>query len=371
MNVALVHDWLNQRGGAEYVMEVLHEQYPAAPVYTSIYWRDHMPAAYRAWDIRTTWMNRLPFVHQHHQPYLPFYPLAFRGIDLSAYDLVISNKSGFAHWVRTGGAPHICYCLTPSRYVWDFDDYVANERVPAALRAALRPYIKLLRRQDRAAADRVDHFIAISSEVQGRIRRAYGRGSTIIHPPVDTGRFGPAPDFDDYYLSLGRLVPYKRVHLAVEACTRLSLPLLVGGSGRDRERLEALAGPTVKFLGRVADADLPALYARCRAFVLPGQEDFAITPVEAQAAGRPVIASRGGGALDTVVEGETGAFFDETLESLVETLERFDPRTYDPARITANARRFDVSAFKQKIGEYVARVMTEKAERGEKSHPVR
>ncbi len=358
MNIALVQDWLNQRGGAEYVLEVLHEMYPAAPIYTSIYWRERMPLGYHAWDIRTTWMDRLPFIHRRHQPYLPLYPLAFRGLDLSGCDIVISNKSGFAHWVRTGAAPHICYCLTPSRYVWDFDDYVANERIPGVLRAALRPYIRRLQHWDRAAADRVEHFISISTEVQSRVRRCYGRESAIIYPPVETGRLAPLPDISDYYLSLGRLVPYKRVHLAVEACSRLGVPLLVVGRGRDRERLEALAGPTVRFLGRVPDEDLPALFGRCRAFILPGAEDFAITPVQAQAAGRPVIAYRDGGALDTVVEGKTGAFFDApTVESLMAALEGFDAGAFDPVDMVENANRFDVSVFRQKIGAYVESVV--------------
>jgi glycosyltransferase involved in cell wall biosynthesis len=196
------------------------------------------------------------------------------------------------------------------------------------------------------------------------VTRCYRRDSTIIYPPVNTDRFAPSPEVGEYFLSLGRLVPYKRVHLAVEACTRLGLPLLVGGAGRDRERLEALAGPTVQFLGRVPDEDLAGLYARCKAFLLPGQEDFAITPVEAQAAGRPVIASRGGGALDTVVEGETGVFFDEpTVDSLAEALARFDAGAFDPARIVANAGRFDVSVFRDKISAYVDAVASGAPER--------
>lgn len=355
MKIVLVHDWLNQRGGAEDVLEQLVDLFPGAPVYTSIYQRDAMPDAYRAWDIRTTWLDRLPLIHKRHQPFLPLYPLAWGRVGLSAYDLVISNKSGFCHGVRTGPCTtHICYCLTPTRYVWDFDTYVQGERIPAPARLILRPLVSRLKRWDRAAADRVDHFIAISSEVQARIKRYYGRDSAIIYPPVRTRMFAPSPDVGDYYLSLGRLVPYKRVDLAVQACTRLGLPLLVAGSGRDRARLEAMAGPTVQFLGRVPDADLPGLFARARAFILPGREDFAITPVQAQAAGRPVIALRGGGALDTVVEGETGVFFEEpAVESLMAALERFDAAAFEPARAVENARRFDVEVFRREMVEYI------------------
>ncbi|GAB4442747.1 MAG: glycosyltransferase [Anaerolineae bacterium] len=362
MKIALVHDWLNQRGGAEDVLEELVGLFPGAPVYTSMYWRDAMPDAYRAWDIRTTWLDRLPLIHRRHQPFLPLYPLAWGRVDLSGYDLVISNKSGFCHGVRTGDAPHVCYCLTPTRYVWDYDTYVQGERIPALLRVVIRPLADRLKRWDRAAADRVDHFIAISSEVQRRIARYYGRESVIIYPPVHTRMFAPAPEVGDYYLSLGRLVPYKRVDLAVQACTRLGLPLRVAGSGRDRARLEAMAGPTVQFLGRVPDADLPDLFARAKAFILPGLEDFAITPVQAQAAGRPVIALRGGGALDTVIEGETGAFFDApTVESLMAALDRFDAGAFDPARAVENARRFDVDVFRREMREYVERVAASSA----------
>ena len=355
LKIALVHDWLNQRGGAEDVLEQLVALFPGAPVYTAMYWRDAMPDAYRAWDIRTTWLDKLPLIHRRHQPFLPLYPLAWGRVDLSAYDLVISNKSGFCHGVRTGPrTTHICYCLTPTRYVWDYENYVRNERIAPAARLLLRPLVGRLKRWDRAAADRVDHFIAISSEVQARVKRHYGRESAVIYPPVRTRLFAPSPTVGDYYLSLGRLVPYKRVDLAVQACTRLGVPLKVAGSGRDRARLEAMAGPTVQFLGRVPDADLPALFAGCRAFILPGLEDFAITPVQAQAAGRPVIALRGGGALDTVIEGETGVFFDVlAVESLMAALERFDAGAFDPARAVENARRFDVAVFRRGMGEYI------------------
>jgi glycosyltransferase involved in cell wall biosynthesis len=358
MKIALVHDWLNQRGGAEDVLEALVALFPGAPIYTAMYWPQAMPPAYREWDIRTTWLDRLPLVHRRHQPFLPLYPLAWGGVDLSDYDVVLSNKSGFCHGVRPRpGALHICYCLTPTRYVWDYDSYVAHERIPAPLRLALRPLIGYLRRWDRAAADRVDHFIAISSEVQRRIARYYGRESAIIYPPVNTRAFAPSPVVGDYYLSLGRLVPYKRVDLAVQACTRLGVPLVVAGSGRDRARLEAMAGPTVQFLGRVPEKDLPELLARCKAFILPGREDFAITPVQAQAAGRPVIAERGGGALDPVIEGETGFFFDApTVESLMAALGSFDAGVFDPARAVENARRFDVEVFRREMGEYMERV---------------
>lgn len=363
MRLALVHDWLNQVGGAEDVLTELVALFPGAPLYTSIYWREKMPAAWREWPIRTLWLDGLPGIYRHHQPFLPLYPLAFGGLDLSDCDVVLSNKSGFCHGVRTGSKTlHICYCLAPTRYVWQYDAYVQREQFGRVLQMAVSPMIKLLRRWDYAAAQRVDHFIAISMDIQARIKRYYGRDSVIIYPPVDAAeRFGLSERVEDYFLVVSRLIPYKRIDLAVEACTQLGLPLIVGGSGRDRARLEALAGPTVEFVGYVPDADLPGLMARCRAFIFPGLEDFGITPVQAQAAGRPVIAYRGGGALDTVVPGVTGEFFDElTVESLVDTLKRFDASDYSPGAIRDHALKFDRAVFGREIRAFVERAWAQR-----------
>ncbi|MBZ0299983.1 MAG: glycosyltransferase, partial [Anaerolineae bacterium] len=310
MKLALVHDWLNQVGGAEDVLAELVDLFPQRPVYTSIYAPDLMPAFYQNWDIRRLWLDRLPGIHAHHQPYLPLYPLAWGGLDLSAYDVILSNKSGFCHGVQHDrDTLHICYCLAPTRYVWQLDAYIAREGLGQAAALALRPLVAALRQWDYRAAQRVDHFIAISTEIRQRIQTYYGRDSIIIYPPVDTTRFQPSSTVEDYFLIVSRLIPYKRIDLAVQAATRLGLPLKIGGRGRDLERLQALAGPTVEFLGFVPDDELPDLMARCRAFLFPGLEDFGIAPVQAQAAGRPVIAFGGGGALDTVVPGKTGEHF--------------------------------------------------------------
>lgn len=357
-SVALVHDWLNQRGGAEDVLECLAGMFPQAPIHTSIYWRKHMPAAYRDWPIRISFMDRLPGVYSRHQPYLPLYPLAFERFDLSGFDLVLSNKSGFCHGVRPApGARHVCYCLTPTRYVWDFDAYAEHEGLSTAAQLALRPLLRGLRRWDRAAAQRVDDFIAISGAVQKRIQRFYGRESVIIYPPVDTARFASTasrPGTGDYFLSLGRLIPYKRVDLAVRACTRLNLPLLVGGDGRDRARLERLAGPTIKFLGRVPDDDVPGLMAGCRAFIFPGLEDFGIAPVQALAAGRPVIALAGGGALDIVQDGVNGLLFpNPEIDDLCAAVERFARLTFDPPALRCSAERFDRGRFEHQMSAFL------------------
>jgi len=359
LRVAIVHDWLNQIGGAEGVLETLMEMFPAATVYTSMYWPEAMPAAYSQWDIRTTWMDRLPGIHRHHQPYLLCYPMTFGRLELQGFDLVISNKSAFCMGVRTAsGTRHVCYCLTPTRFVWDFDVYVSRERIGGLARSLVWPLLGWFQRWERAAADRVDAFIAISEAIQARIQRYYERESEIVYPPVDTTRFVPLPDgsHDDYYLIVSRLVPYKRIDLAVQAFSELGLPLWIAGSGRDRASLEAMAGPNVRFLGRVPDEDVGKLMARCRAFVFPGLEDFGIAPVQAMAAGRPVIAFAGGGALDYVIEGVTGAFFHEqTAEALTDIVSRFDENRFEPPAIRAHAEQFDTRLFKSKLMAVIRR----------------
>jgi len=377
--VALVHDWLNQMGGAENVLEELVQLFPGAPVFTSMYDRAAMPAAYQQWDIRTTFMQRLPGVTHHHQKYLPVYPLAFARTDLSAFDLVLSNKSGFCHGVHTASharkAIHVCYCLTPTRYLWLFDQYREREQINPALGALLQPMLAQLRRWDYAAAQRVDHFIAISGEIQRRIRDIYHRESAIIHPPVDTEYFRPAQqpaadnnyarndDLGDYYLIVSRLIPYKRIDLAVRAFAHLPHEkLIVVGDGRDRAELAATAPPNVRFVGWQPREQVRKLLQQCKAFLFPGLEDFGIAPVEALSAGRPVIAFAGGGALDTVTPGTTGELFaEQTVERLLAALQLFDARAYDPAVCRAQAERFSVAAFRQKLLAYLARVLLQPA----------
>lgn len=357
MKIALVHDWLNQIGGAEDVLEALKRVYPASPLYTSIFTKTRMPAHYQDWDIRPLWIDRLPAIHRRHQIYLPLYPLAWNQLELSGYDVILSNKSGFCHGLRFHAESlHICYCLTPTRYVWQPEAYLAGEDIGAAAKLLLRPLIAHLKRWDYAAAQRVSHFIAISTAVQKRIRRFYGRDSAIIFPPVETARFAAAAsrDIGDYFLIVSRLIPYKRIDLAVQAATELGVTLKIAGAGRDLERLRARAGESVEFLGYVPDGELPDLMARCKALIFPGLEDFGIAPVQAQAAGRPVIAFGGGGALDTVIPAVTGEQFSEfTVGSLKEVWRKFDESAYNPAEIQRQAKKFDVSLFVKRINAYV------------------
>ncbi len=357
MKIALAHDWLNQVGGAEDVLEALLRIYPASPVYTSIFAKPFMPQFLQNCDIRTLWLDRLPAIHRRHQAYLPLYPIAWNSLNIDNFDVILSNKSGFCHGLRyPPRSLHICYCLTPTRYVWQLRHYLAGEELGAVSTALLRPLVAMLRRWDYAAAQRVSHFIAISTAVKERIRRFYDRGSVVIYPPVDTARFEAAAraQIDDYYLVVSRLVPYKRIDLAVQAATALGLKLKVAGTGRDLERLRSLAGDCVEFLGFVPDSDLPGLMSRCRALVFPGLEDFGITPLQAQASGRPVIAFGGGGALDTVIPGLTGEHFSNlTVDSLKEVWRNFDERAYNPEALRRHARRFDASIFAERISAFV------------------
>jgi glycosyltransferase involved in cell wall biosynthesis len=353
LRLAFVVSWLNQYGGAERVLEAAHALFPDAPVYTSMYDPAVMPRAYRTWDIRVSFMNRLPFVYRRHQLFLPFYRYAFESFDLSGYDVILSITSAFAHGVKKPqGARHICYCLTPARFLWQYDEYVQNEAVNGIARRLLPGLVSSLRAWDKRAAMQVDEFIAISHEVQKRIAGCYGRDACLIYPPVDVSSFHIAPpqDVGDYFLIISRLIPYKRIDLAIEAFNRTGLPLLIAGDGRDRARLEALAKPNVKFLGRVSDAERLDLMARCKAFVFPGVEDFGITPLEANAAGRPVVAFGGGGALDTIVEGMNGMLFHSpTADALAECLHRFDADAFDAEQIRRHAEKFDTRVFQSAL----------------------
>jgi len=364
MKVALVHDYLNQMGGAERVVIALHEIFPDAPIYTSIYDPERVDPVFRQMDIRTTFMQKLPLVTKHHQPYLPFYPFAMESLDLRGYDLVLSSSSAFGKGVITKPETmHICYCHTPMRWCWNYREYVEREQLGGMARRVLPFLITGLRVWDQTSAMRVDHFIANSPVVAERIAKYYRREAVVIPPPVEAQRFpfDPATQLEDYFLIVSRLIPYKRIDLAIEACNRLQLPLVIIGSGRDEARLRRMAGPTIRFTGRLSDEEVLHYYTHCRAFLFPGEEDFGITPLEAQAAGRPVIAYGAGGALASVVEGVTGLFFrEQTAESLTTALAAFDERQFDPQAIRNHALEFDLPRFHRRILQFIEAKMSDR-----------
>ena len=355
MRVAIVHDALNQYGGAERVLEQIKAIYPDATVMAPIYDQRRMPESYNSWNVQASWLNRMPLARSRHRLMLPLYPNAIEGFKLDSFDLVVSSAFAFAHGVLTGpDTLHVNYCHSPARFLWDYHRYADREQLGMVARGLLSPQLTWLRQWDRGAAERPDAWIATSRLVQDRIRKFYGKTSEIIPPPVDVGRFNVGDGSGDYYLMLMRMVGWKRPDIVVEACSRLGVSLVVAGSGRVLPSLKAQAGPTVRFVGQVNDEQMRPLYAGCRGFILPAEEDFGVTPLEAMASGRPVIAYGRGGVLDTVKPGITGEFFyEQSAEALMQMLQTFDPLAYDPQRIRAHAEQFDNCAFRNRLARFI------------------
>jgi glycosyltransferase involved in cell wall biosynthesis len=358
LNVAIVHDWL-VGGGAERVVLELHRMFPEAPIYTSYCspeWRERLDG-----KVVTGFLQRWPF-----SALRKFVGILriwwFTRLDFSGYDLVISSSgNGEAKGIRTPkGTKHICYCHSPTHYYWrHYDQYMRQPGFgvfdPLA-RLGLRLLVGPLRRWDLRAAQHPNYFIANSSHIQADIKKYYGRDATVIYPPIDIERFAAAtPKTRHGFVTAGRQVPYKRTDIIIEACNKLQLPLTVIGRGPDHERLTKLAGPTITFLNNVSDAEMPELFASAQAFLFAAHEDFGVTPVEAMAAGTPVIAYKAGGALDYVTEGKTGLFFPEqTTESLMTTLQSFQPSNFNPQTIQHHAQTFSTTAFHQRMQEFIA-----------------
>jgi glycosyltransferase involved in cell wall biosynthesis len=349
VKVAIVHDWLTNMGGAEKVVELMHRLFPDAPVYTLLYDKNKMAPSFADMDIRTSYLQKLPFAKKKHQLLLQFMPVAIESLDLRDFDLVISSSTSCSKGVLTrSDTCHICYCNTPMRYAWDFyQEYLQGK--PRLLYWYISRQLHRIRLWDRLSADRVDFFIANSRNVAARIRKHYRREADVLYPPVDTQYFHPGNTVPGkYFLCAGRLVKYKRVDLAVRVCSRMGLPLLVAGDGSEYKRLRVIAGPSVKFMGRVSDSELKELYQQCRAFIFPGEEDFGIMPLEAQACGRPVIAYGRGGTLETVRDGYTGLLFQRQDEkSLQDTLECFlsQEESFNSQVIRKHAEAFSIERF--------------------------
>ena len=348
---AVVHDYLNQRGGAERVALQLAHMWPGAPIYTSLYREDQTFPEFSEREVRTTYLDRIPISHGFRNLF-PLYPSAFRALGTLDHDVVVSSSSGWAHGVRTSPeTTHVVYCHTPARWLYGYD-YLG---VRSAKQVLARPLVGAMRRWDTGAARRADLYIANSLHVRDRIRAVYGLDAEIVHPPVDVERFTARPR-GERLLVVSRLLPYKRVDLAIEAANRLGLPLDVIGSGPQYWELEALAGPTVRFDRRLDDEAITALMENCRALILPGSEDFGITPVEALAAGKPVVAFAAGGALESLEEGVSAAFFDEqTVDALLAALHRVDQLGTSPSVLAGHARRFSTGAFRAGIGAAIER----------------
>lgn len=368
LRVALVHYWYVSRRGGERVLEVLADMFPQADVFVLLHDPDALTAPLKSHRITSSFLQKFPYVKKYYRSLLPLYPLALEQLRLDDYDLVVSQEAGPAKGVITRAATcHVCYCHSPMRYLWDmYHDYKAATPLGIVGRAAYSLAAHYVRQWDYATASRVDHFIASSENGARRIRKYYGRSSDVIYPPVDVNAFSVADAHDDYYLVVSPLVAYKRIDLAVEACNQLGRRLTIVGEGPEKAALQKIAGPSVEFIGYQPDSVVRALYRRCRAFLFPGEEDIGLTPIEAQASGRPVIAFGRGGALETVVGAfrgtisanqATGIFFDEqTVKSLREAILAFEriEDGFSSRFIRAQVDRFDTRHFVGKMRKFIA-----------------
>lgn len=358
MHVALVHDWLTGMRGGEKVLEVFCEMFPDAPIYTLLHIQGSVSPLIERRRIETTFVQRMPKVATKYRNYLPLFPTAIESFNFAGYDLILSSSHCVAKGVIPhAGATHISYVHTPMRYVYEmYDQYFGPEHMGRLKRAIIPFFANYLRLWDVATSGRVDHYIANSQNVRRRIQRHYRRDAEVIWAPVDTQRLKLSEKSGDYYLIVSALVPYKRVDLAVAAAAKLGQRLVVVGTGPERAALEKMAGPKVEFLGWQSDEQVRDWYAGCRALLFPGEEDFGIVPLEAQACGKPVIAFGRGGALETVVDGQTGVFFaEQTVDSLAGAMSRLEKESdqFVPAKIREHAMKFDRAVFKQRMTEFI------------------
>jgi glycosyltransferase involved in cell wall biosynthesis len=352
VKTAIIHEYLNQYGGAERVLQVLCALLPHAPIYTTLYNRALTGGVFDERTIRTSFLQRLPFAMRLHHWYSPLMPLAVEQFDTRAFDTVLSVSASFAKGVLTApGARHICYCLTPPRFLWDDSQrFVERFRSPVIISKLAPLALSYLRVWDRQAAERVDKWIAISECVRRRIEKYYGKESVVVHPPVNVSKFTVHHEPGTYWLMVGRLVAYKNFDLAIRAFNRLGLPLKIVGTGIEERRLRAIAKPNIEFIGSVTDEKLAELYGGACAVLFPQEEDFGIVPLEAMASGRPVIAYRGGGALETIIDRITGVFFDEqTEEALMSAVDRASRMKWLPTVCRGQAERFDIPVFIKKM----------------------
>ncbi len=357
MRVALIHDYLNQYGGAERVLRALSEIFPYAPIYTLVYSEKRTLGVFKDKRVHTSFLQKIPLATSYHRIFPVLMPAAIEQFDLGRFQVVISSAYSFSKGVITNPSTlHISYCHTPLRYAWDdCHRYTQEFGFPAFIKKLVPFGVNYIRLWDRISSARPDLFIANSSFVASRIKKYYSRDAAVIYPPVDTDFYRPiSKPRQDYFLMVGRLLPYKRFDMAIGAFNKLGLPLKIIGEGPEEKRLKKKAFPNIEFLGRLSDEELRNYYCGSKAFIFPQEEDFGITPVEAMACGRPVIAYRGGGALETVEEGKTGIFFTrQTPEGLSEIIENFDSSKFDSNLIRQHALKFDKEIFKSKIKQFV------------------
>ena len=359
IKTVIVHDWLTGMRGGEKVLEVICELYPGATLVTLLHNKGSLSPTIEKMNIKTSFIDKLPFKTKKYRNYLPLFPAAIESIDFSEFDLIISTSHCVAKGaIRREGGLHICYCHTPMRYVWEmFDEYFGKGKAGILTRTAMSVFAPRLRKWDVRTSGRVNYYIANSYNVARRIKEYYNRESDVIHPPVDTSLFQISEYSKEYFLIVSALVPYKKVEIAIEAFNRIEKKLVVVGTGPESYKLKTMAKKNIEFLGWRDNSELSILYANCRALIFPGMEDFGIVPLEAMACGKPVIAFGKGGALETVIgdgEGATGIFFDEqTVDALVKSIYDFEKKYFDPQKIREHALEYDRALFKEKIKIYI------------------
>jgi glycosyltransferase involved in cell wall biosynthesis len=356
MKIALVHDYLVQYGGAERVLECFTEIFPRAPIFTLVYDKELMHGKFSDRNIKTSFLQKIPFSKTHHRIFPPLMPLAIESFDFSDYDVVLSDSSSFAKGIITGPQTlHICYMHTPMRFAWDDCQKYTDEFYFPRIIKKITPFLmSFIRIWDKTSADRPDEIIANSNFIQRRIKKYYGRESVVINPPVDVDSFSIGHDPEDYFLAVGRLMSYKKFDIVIEAFNRLGLPLKIIGRGPELERLKKDARPNVEFLGRVSDEKLIRYYSNCRAFVFPQEEDFGLVAIEAMACGRPIIAYRGGDIAEHMEEGKSGVFFEkQSMEDVIGAVEKFQKLSFETAKIRESVLKFDKELFKKKISAYL------------------
>ena len=345
-------------GGPERVVAAMHDAFPSAPIYTTVSVPHRLPNELRQADIRTSTMQLLPALERRFRHYFMLYPLAVKQLDLSGYDLILSSSSSYAKAVRRRrNAVHVCYCHRPMPWAWHYDDYIQREHFGQLTKSMLPSFVWGLRKWDLHAAQQPTYFIASSQLIADRIKKIYGRETFVIPPPIDIDRFTPSQNIDDHYLVLSHLHPHLRVDVAIEACNRLKRRLVIVGDGPDRKRLESIAGPTIKFLGHQSAHTVNKYASRCRALLFTSGDDFAIAPLKVNAAGRPVIAFKAGGALETVLEGVTGLFFDQpTPSSLIAAIEELESRDWSQRLLRRHAEKHDRKMFSFRMLQFLGSV---------------
>jgi len=356
MRIALAHDYLVQYGGAERVLECFCELFPYAPIYTIVYDKKLMHGMFEDSQIKTSYLQKIPFAPTRHRIFPPLMPAAIEQFDFSQYDIVLSDSSSYAKGIITGPQTlHICYMHTPMRYAWDdCHKYTTDFYFPGFIKKIVPFFMNYIRIWDRISADRPDKIIANSNFIARRIKKYYKRDCLVINPPIKLSNFYISEKTDDYFLMVGRFMAYKRFDIAIEAFNQLKLPLKILGRGPELKRLKKIAGPHVEFLGRVSDKELFHHFSHCKAFIFPQEDDFGIVAIEAMASGRPLIAYRGGDIPEHMEEGKTGIFFEhQTVEDIVEAVKKFKETDYDPRYIREKAHKFDKQIFKEKIKNYV------------------